>query len=440
MSIQLRKGYKADLDLSKLLEGESAVCRDGFAFLCFRNGYSKEFMFKEDLQEMLDLSPEASEALFELITQLQSEDVVTGLLSSISLLRTETMESSGYGIVSGLAVSAQSTPNMTVQISSGVIHMPDGTRYAPATVSSKAINAANASNPRKDIIYVNSAGVITYLAGTAASSPVAPTLPAGGLQLAELYVGANVTTIIAGNITDKRIIKYTNNYLKTLIDGKLDKTGDSKDNIITSTIATTDSDIGDSETHQSIVSKTRKRFNVINTIITAFRAMFCAEYSASATYALGTYVRYLDVIYRNTTAITVGEAWNAAKWTATTVMGEITTVNNNLGIITTMSTTEHVVGKWIDGKNIYEKTINFGALPNNATKNVAYNITDLAFIISHNGFAKNTTTTLNFPCPSHANGYGVQIVFTGGNISMTAAVDQSSYTTCYITLRYVKTT
>ena len=36
---------------------------------------------------------------------------------------------------------------------------------------------------------------------------------------------------------------------------------------------------------------------------------------------------------------------------------------------------------WIDGKHIYKKTINFGALPNNDTKRVAHNIVNLDRII-----------------------------------------------------------
>jgi hypothetical protein len=41
------------------------------------------------------------------------------------------------------------------------------------------------------------------------------------------------------------------------------------------------------------------------------------------------------------------------------------------------SETEHVVGKWIDGSTLYEKTINFGALPNTAPKQVSAGVSNV---------------------------------------------------------------
>lgn len=48
------------------------------------------------------------------------------------------------------------------------------------------------------------------------------------------------------------------------------------------------------------------------------------------------------------------------------------------------STTEQDTGaKWIDGKAIYKKTINFGVMPNNATKGVAHGISSLYDIVRY---------------------------------------------------------
>lgn len=113
-------------------------------------------------------------------------------------------EKTGYGVVSGLYVSAQSTPDMTVKVSAGVYYKSDGTRYAPAAVASVAITPADVTNPRIDIIYLSSAGAITYLAGTPAASPSAPTPPAGAQLLAEISVAANQTTIQTANITVRK--------------------------------------------------------------------------------------------------------------------------------------------------------------------------------------------------------------------------------------------
>lgn len=112
-------------------------------------------------------------------------------------------EKTGYGVASGLIVSAQSTPNMTVAVSGGVVYMADGTRLAPLAVSALAINAADATNPRIDIVYLSSSGVVSCLAGLAAPTPVASTLPTGGFLLAEISVTANVTAITSAMITFK---------------------------------------------------------------------------------------------------------------------------------------------------------------------------------------------------------------------------------------------
>lgn len=38
-------------------------------------------------------------------------------------------------------------------------------------------------------------------------------------------------------------------------------------------------------------------------------------------------------------------------------------------------------GTWTDGKTIYKKTINLGAMPNNTTKNVAHNISNFSRLV-----------------------------------------------------------
>jgi hypothetical protein len=116
-------------------------------------------------------------------------------------------ESTGYGVISGIQVTAQTTPNMTAQVTAGVVHMHDGKRFAISSLSALAIDAADAINPRIDLVYVDSGGVVIYLAGTPSAPPVKPTLPTGGLELATISVAAGATSITSANITDLRIIK-----------------------------------------------------------------------------------------------------------------------------------------------------------------------------------------------------------------------------------------
>jgi hypothetical protein len=137
------------------------------------------------------------------ILELQNTGVDTTARNSITLLERNLTEKTSYGVVSGLTVSAQSTPNMTVQVATGIIYMANGIRYTPTANNALAVNTADITNPRIDIIYVSSVGVISYLAGTAAVTPTAPNIPSGGMLLAEISVPVNSTAITTANIADR---------------------------------------------------------------------------------------------------------------------------------------------------------------------------------------------------------------------------------------------
>ncbi|MCE5342313.1 MAG: phage baseplate upper protein [Eubacteriales bacterium] len=121
------------------------------------------------------------------------------------------VEKAGYGIISGLAVAAQSTPNMTVNVASGVLYKADGTRQAPTANAALAVTAADATNPRIDIVYISSAGVVSYLAGTAAATPTIPSVPSGGLLDAQINVTAAATTITNTMIVMRQKLVLTEN-------------------------------------------------------------------------------------------------------------------------------------------------------------------------------------------------------------------------------------
>jgi len=119
-----------------------------------------------------------------------------------------------------LAVTAQASPNMTVNIAAGwgaIVPTTSGLGvygiYNDATVV-QTISAANATNPRIDLIvatindaqYSGSANnvVFTTVAGTPAVSPTVPTTPNNSIVLAQIAVAAATTTITTANITDRR--------------------------------------------------------------------------------------------------------------------------------------------------------------------------------------------------------------------------------------------
>lgn len=96
---------------------------------------------------------------------------------------------------------------------------------------------------------------------------------------------------------------------------------------------------------------------------------------------------------------------------------------------------------WIDGKKIYEKTINIGTLPNkgnSGVKNVAHGISQLDRVIDIRGIAVSDTETILLP---HNNpwvlGESVTIRVSGANITVDTNSNKSSYTG-YVTLKYTK--
>jgi len=84
--------------------------------------------------------------------------------------------------------------DMTVAVAAGDVFVSGNTLVAFAGANA-AIGTAHATNPRIDLITLTSGGALSVTAGTAASSPSAPTYPADELAIAEVYVPANTTVI-----------------------------------------------------------------------------------------------------------------------------------------------------------------------------------------------------------------------------------------------------
>ena len=133
------------------------------------------------------------------------------------------------GIISpsSLAVTANSPAGMSVNVASGWAAVVGTTQanmgtyvaFNDATVN-LTITTANPTNPRIDLIcltindsyYSGSTNNVVFqvIAGTPASSPTVPATPANSISLANIAVGAGVTTITSGNITDTRVSVTTN--------------------------------------------------------------------------------------------------------------------------------------------------------------------------------------------------------------------------------------
>jgi hypothetical protein len=126
-----------------------------------------------------------------------------------------------------LAVTQNSPVGMSVIIASGWCAIVGTTQANMGTyvayndaATVVAITTANPTNPRIDLIcatvndayYTGSTNNVVFqvVAGTPASSPVAPSLPANSISLATVDVAAGALSIVTGNITDTRVLVTTN--------------------------------------------------------------------------------------------------------------------------------------------------------------------------------------------------------------------------------------
>jgi len=128
---------------------------------------------------------------------------------------------------SSLAVSPNSPVGMSVRVASGwaaivgttTSNMGVYTIYNDA-IQALTITTADPTNPRIDLICatvrdayysgVDNDVIFQVIAGTPAGSPSAPALPANSISLATVAVGAAVTQINSGDITDTRVAATTN--------------------------------------------------------------------------------------------------------------------------------------------------------------------------------------------------------------------------------------
>lgn len=124
--------------------------------------------------------------------------------------------------------------------------------------------------------------------------------------------------------------------------------------------------------------------------------------------------------------------------------GELTNDNPTPYAPPAYSTSEVNTGvKWIDGKYIYRKVIEFGALPNATSKIVNSGLANVNAINVY-GFASRANDGTCFPlpyCVIDSIQYQISLVFnnTDGDISVAAGNDRSGFN-AIIVLEYTKTT
>lgn len=104
-----------------------------------------------------------------------------------------------------LEVTATSPASMAVNVARGRAVINGVMRSYPARVYPPiTIAAADPSDDRYDLIIARQSGILDVVTGTPSGSPSVPSLPAGAIRLAKIFVEAASTTVTSGDITDLR--------------------------------------------------------------------------------------------------------------------------------------------------------------------------------------------------------------------------------------------
>lgn len=110
-------------------------------------------------------------------------------------------------VLSGVAVTAQATPGMTVAVAAGSVRSVSTVYNVVA--ANATIAAADATNPRLDLVVITSAGVIAVRAGTASTTPKPAARVAGDVVLAVVFVPAAATAITNSHLVDLKVVSST---------------------------------------------------------------------------------------------------------------------------------------------------------------------------------------------------------------------------------------
>ena len=148
-----------------------------------------------------------------------------------------------------------------------------------------------------------------------------------------------------------------------------------------------------------------------------------------------------DINYRAASRFAGQTVYATFQYTKTTDVAGSGTWTTQGALAHHYSTDEKVIGTWIDGKPLYEKTIDCGAFHNAGSKTVAHNISGLKFVISYDGSGKYDSgefTPIPFPQSSNALNYQAKIYVDSTNITIMYGANDIAQ--IYITLRYTKTT
>lgn len=158
--------------------------------------------------------------------------------------------------------------------------------------------------------------------------------------------------------------------------------------------------------------------------------------TASQAISAGTYFYLNGTLVRAKVDIANGATFTLNTNYEVVTAGALNELNDALNY----STTEHVVGKWVDGRVLYEKTIDCGALPNNSAKTVNHNISNIKEVVDIKGVFGDGSSwfMINNANPSQLIAQ-IQVVVNTLNVLITTAANLAQYNQTWVTIQYTKT-
>jgi len=349
-------------------------------------------------------------------------------------------------ILNGLNVSQRGAgANMSVDIAIGdaIIQRSDSTYGHPAwadAIYNQVIATADGSNPRRDIIVMyidyaqtpstgvanNTNGVVKIksVAGTAAGSPVDPS--AATIQssvgsgnpyviLGRVRVAAGATSISNSVIDDLRIMATGISQGGWIYDGVYTWVyGSTTTFTIAGVDATAQLQIG---TKLRVMQAGAVKYFIVTNSV--FSTNTTVTVASNGVYTLA-----------NSPIDKPAFSYDA------TPSGYPETLP--LNVYSDYSATEKLTGeKWIDGKPLYRKVINIGAMPNASSKSVAHGAS-IDTCIHIYGFAVTGAVRVPLPFVSSSSiTAAMAINLNSGNIDITAGTDRTAFTG-YVIIEYTK--
>ena len=176
---------------------------------------------------------------------------------------------------------------------------------------------------------------------------------------------------------------------------------------------------------------------IVGGYVTTGTAFYNLEHATDSSYDWSSRVDTTNVTIETLTDRSTLTAIVVVQYTKTTDSAGSGTWNTD-GVPTVhYSTAEQVIGTWIDGKPLYAKTINFGSIPSNATKEVDHNISDLKMTIGFEGTMMSGTVCETLPSGENSS---FRIQTTSSKLKIITGASWSGWNDSYITIKYTKTT